>query len=63
MFNFTKAKQGEEGKKKLSPRLGKTKSFSRVFLLLFLDKLLQVEKRGFKIWFSLQRRTINTTML
>ena len=49
MFNFTKAKQGEEGKKKLSPRLGKIKSFSHVFfLLLFLDKLLQVEKRGFK---------------
>ena len=31
MFNFTKAKQGEDGKKKLSPRLGKIKSFSHVF--------------------------------
>ena len=65
MFNFTKAKQGEEeNKKKVSPRLGKIKSFSRVFFILFLDKLLQqVEKRRFKIWFSLPMRTINATML
>ena len=35
MFNFTKAKQGEEGKKKLSPRLGKIKSFSHVFFYYY----------------------------